>query len=271
MKTVGLQADAFSYTAAIDACSKGAQHETAIRLLSEMKAVRLKPTEISYTAAIDACSKAGQHEIAIKLQSEMKSLGLQPDVTSYTAVIHACKNTGNWQLVLGLIKQMKADVIIPEICTYTAAIDALQAGEQHHAADVLYAEVLSRRLRQQWSTHVPDKGMLDFHAYTASMTRAAMRLVLRDMRSYDTKSNSKHYIHNPTTDLVIITGHASSRGNVDGSILQPYIMDYCKKQGIVCTISRIYKGRLIITAAQLQQYTARQQQHDATITTARNT
>jgi hypothetical protein len=84
-------------------------------------------------------------------------------------------------------------------------------------------------------------------------------------------SDSKHSIHNPTTDLAIITGHASSRQDQDGSILKPCIIDYCNKLCIVCTVSPINKGRLIITTAQLQQYVARQQQHDATATTTRNT
>jgi hypothetical protein len=103
------------------------------------------------------------------------------------------------------------------------------------------------------------------------MTLAAMRLVLRDMCSYDVQSDSKqHYIHNPTTDLAIITGHASSRQNQDGSILQPCIIDYCNKLGIVCTVNSRNKGRVDITAAQLQQYTARQQ-HKVSVETTTDT
>jgi hypothetical protein len=74
----------------------------------------------------------------------------------------------------------------------------------------------------------------------------------------DVQLDSTHYVHNPATDLIIITGHASSRGNVDGSILQPCIIDYCNKLGIECTISSVNRGRLVITAAQLQQYIAQQ-------------
>jgi hypothetical protein len=90
------------------------------------------------------------------------------------------------------------------------------------------------------------------------MTLAAMRLVLLDMGSYNVQSDIEYYIHDPATDLVIITGHASSRGNVDGSILQPCIIEYCNKLGIVCTVQRTNKGRLTISAQQLLQYIARQ-------------
>jgi pentatricopeptide repeat protein len=192
----------------------------------------------------------------MKLLSQMKAEGLKPNEIGYTAVIDACKNTGNWELVLDLIQQMKAGGLMPNMSTYTAAIDALQAGEQYHAADVLYAEVLSRGLLQHWS--VKRKGMLDFHNYTTGMTLAAMRLVLHDMCSYRVQSDSKHYVHDPATDLVIITGHASNRQDRDGSILQPCIIDYCNKLGILCTVLPTNKGRLIITAAQLQQYVAHQ-------------
>jgi hypothetical protein len=101
--------------------------------------------------------------------------------------------------------------------------------------------VLSRGLRQLCSNAV--SGMLDFHEYSSGMALAAMRLVLRDMCTYDTHSDSKHYVHNPATNLVIITGHASSRRDQDGSILQPCIIDYCSKLGIVCTVHVKNKGR----------------------------
>jgi pentatricopeptide repeat protein len=256
MKAAMLVPDVQSYNTLINVCSKGGQYETAIELLSEMKTVGLQPNEVSYTATIDACSKAKQYETAIELLSEMNAVGLKPDVITYTAVIDACKNTGNWQHVLDLTKQMKADGIIPNILTYTTAIDALQAGEQYHAADVLCAEVLSGGFLQHWS--VKRKGMLDFHKYSTGMTLAAMRLVLRDVCTYNIQPDSKHYVHDPTTDLVIITGHANSRQDQDGSILQPCIVGYCKELGIVCTVIPTNKGRLVITAAQLQLFGARQ-------------
>jgi pentatricopeptide repeat protein len=258
MEAADIAPDAISYNAVINACSKAGQYERAIALLRQMRSVGLTPNERSYNSAIDACARCGQIQLARELLLEMVAVGLKPNEISYTAVIDACKNTGNWQLVVDLIQQMKAGGLKPNILTYTAAIDALQAGGQFPAADVLYAEVLGRGLLQHWSTHVTDKGMLDFHEYSIGMALAAMRLVLHDMCSYDTHSDSTHYVHSPATDLIIITGHASNRQDQDGSILQPHIIEYCSKLGIVCTVSIKNKGRLVIAAAQLQQYIARQ-------------
>jgi pentatricopeptide repeat protein len=258
MRSVGLTPNERSYTSAIDACARCGQIQLAHDLLLKMIAVGLIPDVISYNAVINACSRSGNVQLAIKLLSDMKGEGLQPDEISYTAVIDACKNTGNWQLVVDLIQQMKAGGLKPNILTYTAAIDALQAGGQYHAADALYADVSSRDLLQHWSTHEPNKGMLDFHEYTTGMTLAAIRLVLRDMCSFAAHSDSEHYVHNPATNLVIITGHASSRQDQDGSILQPCIIEYCTKLGILCQVDFRNKGRLIISAAQLQQYIAQQ-------------
>jgi pentatricopeptide repeat protein len=259
MVVAGLQPDVISYNSVINACSQSGNVQLALELMSQMKAAGLQSDEISYNTLINVCSKGGQHELAIKLLSDMKAEGLKPNEIGYTAVIDACKNTGNWQLVPDLLQQMKADGLVPDVATYRTAIDALQAGEQYHTADVLYAEVLSRGILHRWS--VVHKGMLDFHEYSIGMTLAAMRLVLHDMCSYDTHSDSKHYVHNPATDLVIITGHASSRQDQDGSILQPCIIEYCNKLGILCKVGSRNKGRLIITAAQLQQYIARQQRN----------
>jgi pentatricopeptide repeat domain-containing protein 1 len=53
-----------------------------MELFSQMKTAGLKPNAICYTAAIDACGKGGQYDTAIELLSVMKAAGLQPDVIS---------------------------------------------------------------------------------------------------------------------------------------------------------------------------------------------
>jgi hypothetical protein len=125
---------------------------------------------------------------------------------------------------------------------------------------------------------VDEQGILDIQNYGISMALAARRLVLCDMCSYtDTAAaaaaaDSKYYIHNPSTDLVIIRGHTGTDGSstdnsnsIDDSILQPCIIEHCSKLGIVCTVSTTDSSRLIITAAQLQQYVIQQQHAHAII------
>jgi hypothetical protein len=67
-------------------------------------------------------------------------------------------------------------------------------------------------------------------------------------------------VRSAAEDLIIITGHALTRDDRDGSVLQPVILSMLQQLGIVCTVDPINLGKLIVDSAELQQYVARQQQ-----------
>lgn len=46
--------------------------------------------QISYNTALDACSKGGQSDTAIKLLEKMENNGVKPGLISFNAVIDAC-------------------------------------------------------------------------------------------------------------------------------------------------------------------------------------
>jgi pentatricopeptide repeat domain-containing protein 1 len=75
MQQRGIAPNVRSYTAAIDACSKGGQWQKALKLLTEMQLQGITPNEKTFTAAIDACSKGGQWQQAFELLREMSAKG----------------------------------------------------------------------------------------------------------------------------------------------------------------------------------------------------
>jgi pentatricopeptide repeat protein len=210
--------------------------------------------------------------------------GVSATLQSYTAGLSACKHTGDWQRALQLLSQLKAAGHTPDWPVYTAAIDTLHSAQRHCEADALYAEMLGSGLAQHWSSAASSAGMLDFHGFSIGMAPAALRLVLRDMcsaaataaataaaaatakkskrvsKKRSTSSSAAQHVHSAAEDLIIITGHALTRDDRDGSVLQPVILSMLQQLGIVCTLDPTNVGKLIVDAAQLQQYVARQQQ-----------
>ena len=53
----GINANAITYSAAIDVCAKGGQWQRALGLLDEMGDKGIDANAITYNAAIDACTK----------------------------------------------------------------------------------------------------------------------------------------------------------------------------------------------------------------------
>jgi pentatricopeptide repeat domain-containing protein 1 len=73
MQWKGLKPSTSSYTAAIDACSKGGQWQTAVALLHEMKQQRDVSVSVqAYTAATSSLSQSGQWQVAVQLLREMQ-------------------------------------------------------------------------------------------------------------------------------------------------------------------------------------------------------
>jgi pentatricopeptide repeat domain-containing protein 1 len=73
MQTKGLRPSTSSYTAAIDACSKGGQWQTAVALLRGMQQQRdVSVSAQAYTAATSSCSKSGHWGVAVQLLREMQ-------------------------------------------------------------------------------------------------------------------------------------------------------------------------------------------------------
>lgn len=81
MVGVGVTPDVVAYNSAIDACSVSGDHETALRLLREMKAGRREggshsvppPDVVSYGGAIAACARAGRANEALELVAELRA------------------------------------------------------------------------------------------------------------------------------------------------------------------------------------------------------
>eukprot|EP00953_Heterococcus_sp_UTEX-ZZ885_P021065 11765-Heterococcus_DN1.PRE.1 len=142
-----------SYTAAIDACSKGEQWQIAEGLLHEMHQRAFMPNERTYTALIDAYSKSGLWQPAIELLREMKRQNVEPTIESYTAAVNACtvidaySKAGLWQQAIELLREMAQKSIKLTVESYNSAINACSKGGQWQQAVDLLREIQQQGLR----------------------------------------------------------------------------------------------------------------------------
>ena len=198
--------------------------------------------------------------------------GVLPGVNSYNAAISACFNGKQPHEALRVYDKMRTSGVKADISTYRTLVDGLQAAGLEQQADTIYAMAVNVGILQHWATKQRNAGMLDLHDFTTGLVMAAMRSVLRDMvkqHEIIATDSSKQpadglltsgYVHDPSKDLHIITGHAQNRANKQGSTLQPVITGMLSKLDIECSINPRNKGELIVASKQLQQYIARQRE-----------
>ena len=75
-------------------CKRDQLWREAVATIAEMRQEGTPLSTVSYNAAIDACGKAKQVQTALELFDELHQVGNVPDAVTYTALIDACGRVG---------------------------------------------------------------------------------------------------------------------------------------------------------------------------------
>ena len=125
----GVARTVWLYTAAIRACARGQQLDTALALLREVTASPALRQEVNlrlYTAALDACEKVGNGSMALQLLEEMhRDYALVVDDVACGVVISACRKAGLVGDCLRLLAFMLNHRMNPNLGVYNTVIGAL--------------------------------------------------------------------------------------------------------------------------------------------------
>ncbi|EWM26730.1 Pentatricopeptide repeat containining protein [Nannochloropsis gaditana] len=117
------------YTAAIRACAKGQQIDTAIALLREVTtdpSAHGAPDLCLFTAALDACEKVGDGPLALQLLDEMsRDHNIIVDDVACGVVISACRKAGLVGDCLRLLAFMLNHRLAPNLGVYNTVLGAL--------------------------------------------------------------------------------------------------------------------------------------------------
>ena len=124
--------DAGCFTAAIGACAQRGKWAEALALLEETRTLGLEPDSAAYAAAIGACGKAGKLEEALGLLRAMEvasggSSGAQPTAQAHSAAARACRSSGRWKEAVALLGTMRTKGTCPNLFAYRAALRACAA------------------------------------------------------------------------------------------------------------------------------------------------
>ena len=139
------------YTAAIRACAKGKQLDTALALLREVTtdpAARGQVNLCLYTAALDACEKVGDGPMALQLLDEMyKEHGIVVDDVACGVAISACRKAGLVGDCLRLLAFMLNHRLGPNLGVYNTVLGALCSQPEYldKAVEVLTFLAASQR------------------------------------------------------------------------------------------------------------------------------
>ena len=153
MRERGPPPDAVTFNTCITAAARASQWERALRLLSLMEAdPSVRPDAFSYSAAISACSR--RPEAALDLLQRMEAAGVAPTTVIYNAAIRACATASHWPIALSLFAELQdaaADgagggggggaALRPDVVSYNAALAACERGGEWHEAELLLREM----------------------------------------------------------------------------------------------------------------------------------
>ena len=159
MRERGPPPDAVTFNTCITAAARASQWERALRLLSLMEAdPSVRPDAFSYSAAISACSR--RPEAALDLLQRMEAAGVAPTTVIYNAAIRACATASHWPIALSLFAELQdaaADggaagggggagaALRPDVVSYNAALAACERGGEWHEAELLLREMREGR------------------------------------------------------------------------------------------------------------------------------
>ena len=106
-----------------------AEWERALLLLDQMPDAGVPPDAYSYSAAISACSRANQPERALSVFKQCAASATPNDVV-FNAMLSCCQRAGpSWRpRLLALFASMTAHGVQPSAWAYSLAIDALDDG-----------------------------------------------------------------------------------------------------------------------------------------------
>eukprot|EP00435_Cladocopium_sp_Y103_P068462 s288_g31.t1 len=88
---------------------KGNRWQDALILLGAMPSQAIQANIFSYSAAISACEKTGQWQQALQLFQTLQLQGVEANSISFNATISACEKAGEWQQALQIFQQMATD------------------------------------------------------------------------------------------------------------------------------------------------------------------
>ncbi|CAJ1341882.1 unnamed protein product [Effrenium voratum] len=164
MAGAAVETNVYHFGAAISACEKAKDWQTAIHLLATMRALRVNPNVIACSAAVSSCEghwplavnllqamirdevlpnvvtyNGALHAVdawpqALMLLSSMRQEAVTPDAVSFNTVCAACGTGGVWQLSLHVLREMEMAEVPPDVISYNTAMDVChKSGRWQHA------------------------------------------------------------------------------------------------------------------------------------------
>jgi PPR repeat len=139
LEASGLQLDAATATAVIQACTAAGQPLKALQVWDKLAvtaavAAAVAPSQsdallssAAYSAALEACAAAQDWQRSLVMLQSMREQRVPISTAAYTAAVAACSAAGQWEMVLLVLAEQLADGQQPEPAAYTSALQGCAA------------------------------------------------------------------------------------------------------------------------------------------------
>ena len=173
--------DCFTYAAAISACEKAREWQSALSLLWQMQAASLPADAVCFTAAISACEKGLEWQHAICVLSAMQDCRVEASVMAYNAVVSALEKSSCWELALSSLSSLgpAADVVTFNAVARQHVADICFGGSRRFGLRGSFLQELRQKQKRAFATNVGGLGCL-CERPSLALGSAALGYSLRD-------------------------------------------------------------------------------------------
>jgi PPR repeat len=135
LEASGLQLDAPTATAVMQACTAAGQPLKALQVWDKLAAAAAAAQQsdaavlssAAYSAALEACTAAQDWQRSLVMLQSMREQRVPISAAAYVAAVAACGAAGQWEMVLLVLAEQLADGQQPEPAAYTSALQGCAA------------------------------------------------------------------------------------------------------------------------------------------------
>ena len=145
MASLGVQPDAWGYSAAIAAFGQTGRTTQALELFRAMPR-SVPPDNHCFSAAMGACRRANDSEGVLRLYAQLLATGAQPNSYTLNAAVAACAATPElgWKRALQLLVSAPADAA--DVHVFTSALSACSRAGRWREATALLGRMEQQRV-----------------------------------------------------------------------------------------------------------------------------
>ncbi|CAK9019734.1 unnamed protein product [Durusdinium trenchii] len=125
-------ADAYTISAAILACSQAKAWHAVLTLLQQANAMMIPLNVVTYGAAVFSCES--KWEAALQVLQDMTYKAIEANVVVYNSAMSSCASSGRWRIIGQILEEMEGAHMLLDVVSLSSLMHACVMGKEWRLA-----------------------------------------------------------------------------------------------------------------------------------------